>query len=295
MCSSLIRLAAALLAALVASAAAAERAPRRASGSPSAAAPSRASPHAAACPSGPAAEDAIIRVDAAGEIQLALGRRVLLADLRLPDPADPRRPDSAADVPARPDARAWLGSLVGRAVLVQETGPRDRWDRVPAVVALREGGGIDLAELLVAEGLGLVDAGERDGLCRPALLAAEAGARAARRGFWASDRALLPADRPEMLREAGGRFTLVEGRVVSVGERRDRTYLNFGRDFARDFAVVVPKRIWARLKQAGASATALTGKTIRVRGLLEIRRAPVLEIEAADMLEWQAPAPARDP
>lgn len=219
----------------------------------------------------------------------------MLVDLRLPDPAYPSRPEPTADVPSRPDAQAWLGSLAGRAVLVQEVGPRDRWDRTPAVVVLREGGGVDLAELLVAEGLGLVDVGERDGLCRPALLAAEAGARTARRGIWASDRALLQADRPEMLREAGGRFALVEGRVVSVGERRDRTYLNFGRDFARDFAIVVPKRIWARLKQAGASAAALTGATIRVRGLLEIRRAPVLEIEAADMLEWQAPAPAREP
>lgn len=233
------------------------------------------------CP-GDTQRERIAQVGPGGGLLLASGREVRLADVRFPEPAE-----AGVALAGRP-APAWLASLVGSEVIVQAFGSPDRWGRLQGIVSLPPGSGsaaIEVAELLVGEGLALVDVGERDALCRPGLLAIEAAARAGRRGLWAAAGEPLPAAEPDGLRERVGQFALVEGRVASVGERKDRTYLNFGRDFARDFAVSIPKRGWAAMKRAGLSADALRGRVVRVRGILELRRAPSMEIVAADMIE----------
>jgi hypothetical protein len=73
--------------------------------------------------------------------------------------------------------------------------------------------------------------------------------------------------------------------VRSVGERRARTYLNFGRDWKEDLTITIPKRTWAALGERGLSAASLKGKRIRARGMLEEWQGVAMEITAADMLE----------
>lgn len=242
-------------------------------------APGQSVAEATASPGG--AVDIIASVSPAGEFTLRSGRRAKLLDIRLPD-------DGISAAPAR----AWLASLAGEAVRLEREAMPDRWGRVPAALALTAPP-VDLAELMVAEGLAVVDAGERPDLTRPDLLAIEARARSARRGLWRDSPWPLRADATDDLATAPGRFALVEGRVVSVGERRDRTYINFGRDWSRDFAVTVPKRIWTTMKERGFSAARLTGATVRVRGIVDMRRAPSLDIAVPDMLEVVAEAPSR--
>lgn len=243
---------------------------------PAKAAPDRPNP---AC-SGESTRDRIARVEPTGDIALASGRVVRLVDLRLAGAEE----DSA---PGRPGAFDWLRSLTGEAVTVRAVGDSDRWGRFSAQLAVGAPP-IDAADLLVAEGLALVSAGDRDRLCRAGLLRLEEQARAAGRGVWAGGRRLIPARNGEALRQAVGRFVLVEGRVVSVGERRARTYLNFGRDFGRDFAATVPRRAWQALKRDHPEKAALRGRTVRVRGILEVRRGPTIEIAAPDMIELLA-------
>lgn len=240
-----------------------------------AAAGSAAEPVRTRCP-GSAERDVLQAVGEAGELRLRSGRRVRLVDLRLAE---------AAPVPG---ARAWLASLAGAEILVTALGPADRWGVVPAAVALPSPGGgaaVDAAELLVGEGWARVDVGERDELCRPDLLRLEQAARARRLGAWRESPDPVPADDPDRLRALAGRFVLVEGRVRSVGERAARTYLNFGRDFARDFSVVIPRRTWTAMKAAGLTPERLRGRPVRVRGVLDLGRAPSLELLASDMLE----------
>lgn len=231
---------------------------------------------ASACQRSPS-EDAIRSVSATGEVGLASGRTVRLLDIRL---------SLGEDEVARP--LAWLLSLAGRRVTVAAVAGEDRWARNAADVALLdEPVPIDLAELLVAEGLAMVDAGDRNALCRPELLADEERARRRRVGIWRSGRhAPVDANDGARLRELIGRFALVEGIVRSVGERRERTYLNFGQDWKQDLTITIPKRTWAMiLRQRGLSAVAIRGQRVRARGVLEEWQGVAVEITAADMLE----------
>lgn len=236
----------------------------------------------ARCP-GPAIRDAIRNARPDGEVELASGRRIKLVDLR---PAESRAGPATG-------AETWLASLVGESATVREAGFPDRWGRVPAQLSVGSTHPVDVAELLVGEGWAIVHAGERDRLCRPDLLGLEATARAKRAGLWATAPWPLAAENRDAVAAETGRFAIVEGRVVSVGERRDRTYLNFGRDWARDFSVTIPKRSWDSLKAAGFTAAGLTRSRVRVRGTVEVRRAPTMDVVAPDMLEILEAGPGR--
>ena len=220
-------------------------------------------------------EGVIAGVTSDGEVRLGDAGLLRLADLRLPPP----------DSEAGRRASAWLGSLAGSKVGVREVSPPDRWGRAAAHLDLAGPTPIDLGELLVSEGLAIVDPGQRDLLCRPELLAAEARARQSRIGIWREARWPIRASAIDDLERAVGTFAIVEGRVVSVGERRERTYLNFGRDWARDLNVMIPRRSWDALKVRGITAASLTGRVVRVRGLIEKRRTPTLDLTVPDMLE----------
>lgn len=208
---------------------------------------------------------------ARGELRLRSGGRAVLDGVRWPSEA--QEAESAAAV--------LLGQR-GRRLTLVARGETDRWGRahVDAAVA---GEAVDLAGSLIEAGLVQVDVGERDALCRPALLRIEAGARAAGRGLWqpgirhARDGAGLAAQ--------VGRFVVAEGHVLGVGERRSRTYLDFVRRGEDGLTVTVSKRTWRHLQERGLSAATLKGRFVRVRGVIETWRGPTLDIASADMIE----------
>ncbi|MGA0596762.1 thermonuclease family protein [Enterovirga sp. CN4-39] len=218
--------------------------------------------------------DIVADVTPDGDVRLAAGRVARIADIRLAESSEALR-----------RARAWLETLGGEAVMLRELGPPDRWGRVPVHLELGRARPVDVAELLVSEGLAVVDPGQRDLLCRPELLQVEARARRSRSGLWREAGWPIAALAVDQLAAAEGRFAIIEGRIVSVGERRERTYLNFGRDWSRDFNVTITRRRWNDLKARGITAATLTGRYVRVRGIVEKRRSPTLDLTVADMLE----------
>lgn len=230
------------------------------------------------CP-GTVSRERVAGISPAGDLLMEGGTTLRLADVRPPE---------AGAAASR--ARAWLASLTGEPVEVTRIDAPDRWGRVAARLVLPGAAPVDAAELLVGEGLAIVDAGTRGALCRPGLLAIEAASRAARTGLW-RETATLAADDLGGLAARTGTFAIVEGRIVSVGVRRERTYLNFGRDFARDFSVTLPRSSWASLVARGVTETTLRGRRVRARGMLEMRRAPGMEMVAGDMLEVSGEAP----
>jgi len=219
--------------------------------------------------------DRIVAVGEHGELRLAAGGTVKLSGIRFSaEPAERRR---AVDR---------LREAAGHEAQTAALGEPDRWGRTPAIVVVSRETSVDLARDLVAAGLALVDPGEADQLCRTDLLPFETRAREAGLGLWSGEpeRPVAAGDL-ERLGQRAGRFTLVEGRVRSVGERARRTYLNFGPDWGSDFTVTIPQRTWDTMRHRGMSARALRGRRIRVRGIVEAWQGPAITLAAAELLE----------
>ena len=82
---------------------------------------------------------------------------------------------------------------------------------------------------------------------------------------------------------ADGRFVVIEGKVRRVGIARSRVYLDFGR---RDgFTVVVTRKAEPAFERRGIVLSALGGQTIRVRGVLDARFGPRIELADPLMIE----------
>ena len=143
-----------------------------------------------------------------------------------------------------------------------------------------------LQQALLAAGEARVAPRVGDMACARRLLAAEKAARAARRGLWADPR-FLPINAGDIgrLRAEAGKFTLVEGKVLSVHPTGGTIYLNFGRRWTRDFSVIILRRRQRSFAAAGIDPMQLRGRTLRVRGVIEMRRGPVIEAEAPEQIE----------
>jgi hypothetical protein len=140
------------------------------------------------------------------------------------------------------------------------------------------------AELL-AQGEALVSATVTDKECATVLMAAEAAARQAKRGFWGDPAAIKNTESPGDILTGIGRFTLVEGKVLSVRQAGTTTYLNFGRNWTRDFAVTISRRVVPVLEAAGIVPKSLENRHIRVRGFVEARGGPRMEVLRVGQIE----------
>ena len=181
--------------------------------------------------------------------------------------------------------RALTTILAGRDVrLGGEDDTPDRYGRQTAFVWLLPDETLVQRELL-ARGEAIVSADVSDKECAAALLAAEAGAREAKRGSWADASVIKNTESPGDILAGIGRFALVEGKVLSVRQAGATTYLNFGRNWTRDFAVTIPRRALASLAAAGLEPKALEYKRIRVRGVVEARTGPRIEVVRAGQIE----------
>ncbi len=215
------------------------------------------------------------------EIRLDDGRLVRLAGLDLPVSAR-GEPETAAE------ARAFLASrLAGREVgLAAFAAKPDRWGRILADLSLAEpvGGAASVASLLLSQGFARVRPEFETRGCVGERLAAERKARQSGLGLWSDpDYSVLEAADVEGLAEWDGRFVLVEGVVRRVGVGRSRLYLDFG---GRDgFTVLVARKSQSAFQSAGVPLSALAGEKIRVRGVLDDRFGPRLEITEPLMVE----------
>jgi DNA/RNA endonuclease YhcR with UshA esterase domain len=79
------------------------------------------------------------------------------------------------------------------------------------------------------------------------------------------------------VRSARGRFAIVEGKVVSVRESGATIYVNFGRRWDEDFTVTISKRNERLFAGSGLMPKSLTGRRVRIRGVVEERGGPWIE------------------
>lgn len=209
------------------------------------------------------------------------------------------REDSERRASLADTARDALDAMVaGQTVELRYGGARaDRHGRVLAqAYVTRDGERIWLQGAMIGLGHARAYSFADNQACVAALLAREAGARERRLGLWASRSfRIRQADEIDDLLRARQSFQIVEGTVLDVGRGRGRLYLNFGQDWRSDFTVSIPTRQAKRFAKAGIDPASMKGARIRVRGWIEPRNGPAIEVTHPAEIEILAPAPKQNP
>ena len=138
---------------------------------------------------------------------------------------------------------------------------------------------------LLRRGEALFSADTADKNCAAALAAAEGAARDAKLGIWAETAVIKNTESSGDILAAIGQFTVVEGRVLSVRQAGAITYLNFGRNWTRDFAATISRRIIPAFESANLGPKSLENRRSRVRGIVSSRGGPRIELLRVGQVE----------
>lgn len=215
------------------------------------------------------------RVEAATDgrvLRLEDGREIRLAGVELP-------------FARLGDTNALAALAQGRDVRLEgvDDAP-DRYGRQTALVRAA-GAATTLQAELLGSGAALYDGSIADSACGRELLEAEAAARRARRGLWADPAAIKNAENPGDIAAATGQFVVVEGKALSVRQAGATFYINFGRRWTDGFAATISRRMIAALEAAGMAPKSLEGRRLRLRGVVERRAGPRIDIVRVGQIE----------
>ena len=218
--------------------------------------------------------------------QLDDGQHVRLAAVEVPPMPLPG--ESGPQVKAGLAAKSALEALLaGRNVTLKKLGPNaDRYGRIVALVSI-EGAARSVQQDMLAQGHALVSAEIGERACATHLFAAEHSARTGNLGLWSMPYYVIQrANDPAKVLAERGRFTLVEGKVLSVRESGATIYVNFGRRWSEDFTVTILKRHARAFAAGGIDPKKLAGRQIRVRGVIEERGGPWIEATRPEQIEF---------
>jgi hypothetical protein len=229
---------------------------------------------AAGCDFEPLGQGFVAAVIDARSFRLQDGREVRLAGIE---------PVTAENRTGQMEALAAI--LTGREVILRgEDDAPDRYGRQTAFVFLAPSGTL-VQEALLERGAAVSSATVADKACASRLMAAEAAGRQANQGVWTGSSAIKNSESPGDILTRIGRFTIIEGRVLTVRQAGATTYLNFGRNWTRDFAVTISKRVLPVFEAAGIAPKSLENRRIRVRGFVEARGGPRIELLRVGQIE----------
>ena len=175
--------------------------------------------------------------------------------------------------------------LAGRDVILRGNDDTpDRYGRQGALMFIGESD-TSVQAMLLAQGNAIVSGEITDKDCAAALMASEAEARRQKMGSWADPSAIKNAESSDDILAGIGRFMVVEGKVLSVRQAGAITYLNFGRNWTRGFAVTIPKRTLPVFENAGITLKSLENRRIRVRGWVEGTTGPRIDVRLLGQVE----------
>jgi len=214
------------------------------------------------------------------------GREVRLAAVEAP--SLPRPDDSGAKAVTAAAKSALEALLGGQSVQLRQSAPAtDRYGRMLAHVHFtRDGIERSAGHEMLAQGYARVGAHVGNAACAAELLSRERAARAARLGLWASPYyGILEAASGAELLASRGRFTVVEGKVLSVRESGGTIYMNFGRRWSEALTVTILKRQERIFTEAGLPPKTLQNRRVRVRGWVDERNGPRIEASHPEQIE----------
>ncbi len=230
-----------------------------------------------ACSAAASRRATVVSVDERLELSLDSGLRVRLAGIEPPH-ATPANPRLALD--ARDALSGWLS---GREIEFRAlSAAPDRWGRLEIEASQAAAGGealLPVAEALVDAGWARARPELSARACIGSLLQRERAARRSQIGIWADPayRVFSAADSAAFVGH-DGETIIAEGAVSGVGETATRTYINFGPIRTVDFAVTIRKASLKLLLDSGLRPAGFSGQTLRVRGALDTRFGPQIEI-----------------
>ncbi len=216
----------------------------------------------------------VVRAINGNTLVLKGGRRLRLAGIQAPRLA---RNPGRKGWPLAVEAKAALAKLVvGTTIRLAREGRQvDRYGRLIAHAHVGAPPGVWVQGRLLTLGMARVRTYAGNAHFASRMLAAERGARAARRGIWSLDFYRVRFHR--RLRGLLDTFQIVEGRVERVAHTRRWTYLNFGANWRWDFTISLDRRARRRFRKAGVRVASLEGKRVRVRGWIFRRNGPMIE------------------
>jgi hypothetical protein len=244
------------------------------------------------CPLAPVESVQVRDVDSSLDMTLADGRVIVIAGIETPrvTRADPDRVERL---------RTRLLDMTRTGTIgLASLGPRDRWGRIPAAVFIDQTGPdtsvprFDLAHRLLADGDVRYRPDPASRGCRDRLLDAEDEARGGMRGVWRDPdlRIVNIGDAAPSSFPDG--FVVVEGTVTRVGETATRIYVNLERGRG-GFALSASKRDIGLMQSEVFPMVRVSGARVRVRGVVDRRFGPRIDVGDADALELVTPAPAQ--
>jgi endonuclease YncB( thermonuclease family) len=196
------------------------------------------------------------------------------------------------DWPMGEEARQALAAIVLKQPVMLAYGgaEKDRYGRSLAQVFVTgEDGPVWVQAALVKAGMARAYGFPDNRACLPELLAAEGRARLERLGIWGdSYYSVRRADRPAALLGLEGHYELVEGRVLLAEEGQGVVFLNFGRFWKEDFTAVIDRGGLKLFAEAGIDPTKLGGALVRVRGWVDIKDGPRIDVSHPEQIELLA-------
>ncbi|MCF6198852.1 MAG: thermonuclease family protein [Hyphomicrobiaceae bacterium] len=175
--------------------------------------------------------------------------------------------------------------LQGKQITLRQNGrKRDRYDRLLAHVFGPHGQWMQ--GLLLQKGLARSFSYADNHHCMKEMLSLENTAREAKRGLWAY-RLFQPkiAGEVKQLMRKRYRFTLVEGRISQVADRRKWLFLNFGENWRDDFTIAIKKKYKRKIERSGFDLQKLMGRKVRVRGWIERWNGPLIKVTHKEQIE----------
>ncbi len=164
---------------------------------------------------------------------------------------------------------------------------RDRYGRLLGHVFVGTGDEeVWMQQTLVRDGLAMAQSFPDNRDCIRRLQKAEREARRKGAGFW--DQGVFRVRDAADTQSLDGlvySFQIVEGQVRDVAENRGRIYINFGDDWRTDFTATVAPSDRDSFKGSGIELSDVDGQKIRVRGWLERRNGPMIDVTHPEQIE----------
>jgi Staphylococcal nuclease homologue len=223
----------------------------------------------------------IMRVEQGGLLVATDGQAIKLEGILLPGGARDHAPQYLAD-----QALDALHGLAVRHLITATAEPpkEDRYGRLRAQVFVTDDSDRWIQEALLRQGLARVSISADRHECAKELYAAEADARMRHAGIWTLPAyAVRHADNVQQ--SDLGTFQIVQGTVTSAAVRSGRAYINFGEDWKTDFTATIAPEDLKAFRDVDIDPQSYTGKTIRVRGVIEWHDGPEIELATPDDIE----------